>query len=427
MSSQPVPGETAAPSPAPTAPEAHDPLNQRSVSTPVALTDSSRPRPKTVDDLFKPRLEVPETSLAQEPPAAAEPQTEPVQAEPAAPDAEDEGQADSDLIFEDADGKKKLDWKKLRTREREARKAVEEKETLITTLNEKVKKYESGETIPEPLQRLTDRVNQLEKYEKIVSFKTSPEYVEKYGKPIEESVNRLEQLAADYEVPMSEIQKAIGTENEAQLNRMLSDNFDPVGALEVKQLVTKVRDVSKAAIQAEQDPVAAMEQLRQENARVSQVKERQKLEAISGKSKDAWNRTLNQIKAEGKLHQLILKEGDSEHNKNYAEPILQKASGEYVKLLKGLVANGLQSLPDELADALAKMVQYSQALAIEAPARVAAEQFADELLENTRRTNSHVRPTVGARFSGPGAGAGGAPRTAEQAGQSLIDAARGKK
>ena len=78
------------------------------------------------------------------------------------------------------------------------------------------------------------RISELERYEELVSLKTSPQYKEKFLRHLTDIKEKLAVIAKDYDIPEEIMSQAMSLQSRADLNRFLSSHFDEVGALEVK-------------------------------------------------------------------------------------------------------------------------------------------------------------------------------------------------
>lgn len=317
-----------------------------------------------------------------------------------------------------ADGKPasiETNYKNLRTTYKETKKALREKEELLTKTTEELTKYKSGEVLPDALKEKESRIANLEKYEQIVSLKTSPEYQRKVIEPLSSLTKKLDVIAADYKIPPEVLRQATEFTSQAQLNNFLSDNFDAVGAIEVKQLINQAKEIEQTAKQMESEPSAALTNLITEGQRAEQARKVQERAQMQVESRNAWADSLNVVKQEGRILELIPKEGDEEYNSKYIYPILEKASEEYGKLVVALAENGLSKLPKELAHALSRLTQLAHASALSIESRNHSLQKAQDIEKNTTRNTRYIRPQIGSsvgRGGEPAAPAPSSPRSA---------------
>lgn len=314
-------------------------------------------------------------------------------------------------------------FKRLRGVVREAKKTISDRDKQVVELSRKLRKYESGEEHPNIVQELQERVNQLERYEQLMSLKTSPQYKEKFIRPLTEIKERLTEIAKDYEIPSEIMNEAMELDNRAELNRFLSSHFDEIGALEVKQLVTQARDLEKQAKEAEKEPQNALERILQDADIAREERRRGELAVMGQTSKDAWIDSLIRIREEGDVSELIHREGDTEYNQKFVNPIIKKAATEYGKIVSILSENGLEKLPKDLAFALARMCQLAHASAVALHTRNNAVKYAEELENNVKRSTSYIRPQIGATNGGGQSSqkSGLQPLTPAEAASKLLD------
>lgn len=355
--------------------------------------------------------------------AAAAPPPEPkVEEVPPASEPKVEEPPAEDAVSEDPDTSVATNFKKVRTLLNETKTELSTtKEDLTRTLTE-LDKYKSGEVLPDVLAAKEAEIARLSRYEKVVSLKTSPEYQEKYVKPLSQVHEQLGAIAKDYNIPIQRLNQALATTNRAELNKFLSSHFDDVGAIEVKQLINQAQGLQAQALEAEKEPQTAMERLIQEGVAAKTARMEKQRESIKTSTKAAWEDTFNEIKKEGRAVELIYKDNDPDHNTRFVEPIVKQAAQEFGKIVNMLADNGLEDLPKELAGALAKAVLLAHASAVSLETRTAALKHAEEILANQSRTNRIYRPPVGSSAPGSESSAQTQQRlTPAQAGASLIN------
>lgn len=313
-------------------------------------------------------------------------------------------------------------FKQFRTKLKEITKSLKEKEEKLEVLQKQVADYETGTVVPEVIQQKEGKIAELEKYKYIVDFKASPDYDEKFVKPLEQLDSKLSEIAADYEIPKEVIEDALKTTNRAELNRFLSSHFDDVGALEVKQIVTKMKDIHEQAREFEKEPLKALAQLKEENRRVNEVREYQRKTSIANTSKEAWGEVLSGIRQEGKIQELIIKDSDTQHNDSYVKPILTAAATEYAKIIKSIADLGAKELPKREAMAIAKAFLLAHASAVSLQTRNDAVNYANTLEKNVARTTRYIRPTLGSSSANNGsAPSKSVEETPQEAGRNLMN------
>ena len=318
--------------------------------------------------------------------------------------------APEEEVLEEVEGEeldsKQINFKAMRKKLSETSKTLEEIAKQKQELEEKLKKVESGEELPEVVRAKDLKIAELEKYQQLHALKLSPAYKEAYVKPIENIKQRLIEIAADYEIPADVLTEALNVTNRRDLNAFLSDHFDDIGALEVKNLIVQAQEITEQAKAAEQEPAKVLERIEEEYKNAEKIKLSQSRQVIKERAKEAWIDSLLQIRKEGKLQELIPRESDTDYNKRVVDPIITAAASEYGKLVRMLAESGLEDLPKELAFALARTVHLAHASAVSVESRVRAEAEARELKENAARTTRYLRPPVGAsQAMGGGSGA----------------------
>jgi len=321
-------------------------------------------------------------------------------------DQQAQTEVDPDMPPEEEDNKApehiKKNIKNLRGLVKKFKDAATEKEAAYLATQAELEKYKTGEVLPQEIVQRESRIAELEKYEKIVSLRTSPEYQNTFVKPLTQIKERLGAIAQDYHLPPEVINQAVNIQNEAELNRFLSNHFDGVGALEVKTLINNAKGIQADAFAAEQQPAQALAQLMQEQEAAITAKRMQNKQAMADISRSTWGEALANIKKEGKAHELIYKEGDPEHNQKFVDPVVGAAAGEYGKLVSMLAEHGLEQLPKDLAYALSRMTLLAHASAVAIGTRDAAMQRMDELNGALTRKTSYVRPSIGTQMAGRG-------------------------
>ncbi len=300
-------------------------------------------------------------------------------------------------------------FKKLRLKVKETESTLKAALAEKEELKQQVEKYTKGEVIPEVLQQKEARIAELEHYEQLHNLKGSAAYKEKVAKPLEIKQTRLNAIAEDYGVPATVMTDALNFEKESELNGFLSAHFDGVGALEVKKIITDMKDLQAQAVEMERTPAQTFAQMQAEQAKINDAQEQERVAKLGSSSRNGWINALTKIRKEGRALELIRKEGDNAHNEKYVDPILKQASGEYGKFITALAKAGLKELPEEVGNALAEAVLLAHASAVALPTRNEAMRQAEELQKNTRYNNL-IRPSVGGGVVTGGAPA--APRAA---------------
>lgn len=333
--------------------------------------------------------------------------------------AEDQEGAEGDQ--EEPLDSKQINFRAMRKKLSETTKTLEEIAAQKKELEEKLQKVETGEELPEVIKEKDLKIAELEKYQQLHALKLSPAYKEKYVKPIAEVKQRLGEIAADYEIPSEVLAEALNITNRRDLNGFLAEHFDDIGALEVKELITKAQTIAEEAKAAEEIPSQALSQIEEEHKKLEEVRVAQSRQRIKETARDAWVDSLIQIRQEGKIKELISKETDTDYNKRVVEPILTAASSEYGKLVRMLAENGLTDLPKELAFALARTVHLAHASAVSIESRARAEAEAAELKTNMARTTKYLRPPIGSSSASPAPVTSKAPSSLSEAADMILN------
>lgn len=330
-------------------------------------------------------------------------------------------------VLEEVAGSKEVNFKKVRKEFHETKQTLKQKEEELAAVQEKLKQYETGENFPELIKEKDKKIAELSKYEKVVALKVSDAYKEKFVKPIQTAKNKLKEIAEGYGIAPEHMQEALSLKSVKELNSFLSENFDPVGALEIKQLISSIKDTEKAAVTAEQEPQESLQSIEQEYEEVRQQQRRQEIEKISKSAKSVWVETLNEVRKEGKIRELIPSDIDDEHNEKVVSPIVEKAGQQYGAMVRALADAGMTNPPKDLLKAIAKMVPLSIASSFAIEARERALGEAEAIKANAIRTHKYIRPNVGGGLPGSGRSEAPAPKNPGQAADMAIAAAMGKK
>jgi hypothetical protein len=358
------------PLPTPPAPQAAQPQPQQA----APVLDEK--------DLSVPSFdETPQTQEAK--PNAQEPQTQTPEPEKAEPE-----------LF----GKEKsvADLRKVISKTNEELKA---KSQELTGYQDKIKKYEAGEVIPEALKPKLDRVTQLEKYEVLHAFKTSEEYDSKFIKPLTGLTEAAKRLADDYRVDPAVIDRALKTTDKREQDRLLVSHFGDLGALEVKKVIGEMGTLQSQMAQAEAQPFAAFEAAKNEARLLRQKEVEAGIKNIEVKTKNAWINSVQRHSTTGEFPELMLVPGDDSHNQ-IVRPILERSSKELASMMKVLVAHGVKDLPSEIVEILADRFQRSDAYSTVNQQRNELAKHNYELQQQSMGRSGLRRPSLGGSNSG---------------------------
>lgn len=309
-------------------------------------------------------------------------------------------------------------YKTLKTKYKETNDALKKERDEKEKWQRKSEAYETGTAIPQVLQEKENELQKLKSYKDLVDFKSSDEYEEKFAKPLEESKTKLKAISDELNVPIEEVLNASkGTEG--QFNRFLSENFDIVSAMEVKNIVKGINELEGKKTEAETNPQKHLERLRQESARANEVKDLERKHAIQSSSKEAWVKTLNKIKADGKFTALIYSETDKDFNERVVKPLMTHAATEYAKTIHTLAERGIKDLDPQLAEAIALGHLLGSSSGVLAEAATKAMEEAEQIKSNTKNLFKFNRPSVGA-----GSPNGITPTSSEKPASSPLEAGK---
>ena len=297
--------------------------------------------------------------------------------------------ADDVEVAEDANHGKAL--KTLRDKYKLTKK---ERNELFANLEEartKLKAYDDGTAVPEVMQGLRERVNQLETYEKLYNFEASPVYREKFTKPMRAEQEKLDSLAEAHGIELEKLNQAFDAPNEAERNKLLSSLFsDPLSAIEAKGIMQRMNQLKGEAQAARADVEGSLARMMEDADRIEAEARTKAVEGIKYNSKSAWSKALNLLREDKRFTDIHYQEGNTEHNEKVMRPIVTKSSQEFGRMLTGLMNHGLRELPEDLAVALANMnllAHQSAAATIERDALRIRNAELEAKLQKTNRVN----------------------------------------
>ena len=308
-------------------------------------------------------------------------------------------------------------FKALRTIVKEVKAELQTTKSESAKLKKQLEDYQTGVAVPEVLQEKEARIAQLEPLEHLHALRTSRLYQDEYIKPLTTLQGKLQALLTEYDLPPESLEEMSAQETQADLNRWLSEHFDPLGAQDARDIVRQVQTLRTEAEAAEQAPKTALEKLIKDAQAAEETQQKERLSAVHQASRKGWVSSLEAHKASGLLPELIFQPGDDAHNNTYVKPVLTKAGMEYGKIVKHLFDNGLRTLPDELAFALANMCQLAHATGVQATIRDSAMKHAQTLAADAMAGRKFNRPAVGSTsgMNGTSANAPAERMTPEQA------------
>lgn len=287
----------------------------------------------------------------------------------------------------------------MRKRNNELSTQLSSKDEEITSLKDKLQRYETGEVVPQVLQEKDEEISKLSHYRDLHALKLSPEFSNKYIKPLQELNERAATLARECGIDISVLNEAYSMPNKRDMQTILLRHMDAVSALEARNVLDSIRDVSIKAAEAEKAPQEELTRLQSEAATTQEQFTKTTRDRISGVSKSAWTGAINELRAADVYPELTLK-NDPEHDK-IVHPIITRASAEYDKIVSTLVEHGLKELPPTIAKVLAKYVAIAQASAVIAESRNQHNRRAEEAISESKRMSSIVRPQIGGRTDLP--------------------------
>lgn len=322
-----------------------------------------------------------------------------------------------DGILESATAKKgpAESLKALRQKADSYKSLLEAREAEILEREERLKKYETGEILPESVKNKLDRVSQLEQYEKLHALKTTTEYQEQYIQPIEDLKQKAAGIAADYGLSVGVIEKAYHIVNQKEQNAFLMKHFDTIGATEVKNLIEDMRDATNAKERAELEPQQALQRILEEKQNAEAFSTAQRLSTIERNANSGWVESITELTSGGDYPELTYT-GNTEHDNTYVKPVLEEAAKEYGKFVKSLAALGARELPAELAKIVAKRFLLSQASSVMSASRAHHYNRAEEVISSARRSSPLLRPQIGG-------GMPSTPQTSNRTGAGGLEAA----
>jgi len=363
---------------------------------------------------------IPTTPVQEDPTPTPEPKEDPTP-EPQQATMDDIAPAmdEIDMLIEPK-GTSAENFKKLRTKLKSVN--TEYKTTLqeLESLRKKVTDYDTGLATPAQLQEYQDRIQVLEVYEKMYNLKSSPAYVEAIAKPLQDTKTKLIDIAKDYEVDLKVLDEAFSATNRAELNRLLTDHFDEVGALEVKSLIGKMKELQSKAEEAEKEPATVLQRLHTQTQQAIEEKRKLEVQDITNISKSAWVESLTSLREEDHVG-LSFRDGDTQHNETVARPILNKAGRDYGVVVKALADHGLKALPKEVSYVIARSIQLAHESAYLRHENNTLKEEVQALSKRVGNLNNLNRP------GGANSGAGSVGRSGMTPAQSALAKAVSRK
>lgn len=313
-------------------------------------------------------------------------------------------------------------FKTLKEALKNTKQQLVERDTEYKTTKEKLEAYEKGDLVPEVFSQKEARIQELEQYEQIHNLKNTPGYKKEIAEPLDNLINKLSEFAEAHEDSDEIINKALDIEEEADLNKFLSSKFDNVSAVELKSLITGVQELQIKARLAEAQPAKTLAALNDKYAASVQQETAQRRSKIAQAAKAAWVPVVEKLRAEGSAMSILIKQGDPKYIKEHVTPMLEKAAQDYGRIAKALAENGLQQMPDEIAETLVRVFVLAHDGALAKQIGDAALNELELSSEARKRYNPLLRPPIGSRGNGMPAPvtAPEKPKTTREIGRELI-------
>lgn len=281
--------------------------------------------------------------------------------------------------------------KTITAAKREAEAVATEAQVKLQQATEELELYKTGTIVPDVIRNYEEKITELSKYEQLVALETSPEFIERRIKPLEQHKEKARELAAQCGVNAAVFDEALKLPAGSKRDTYLSQHFgNAVTALKASNILDDITNIAIGIEEDKKQPAQELERLRQQVI-VDQGKNLEKLNALG---KTSWHSALKEIQDTNQFPELQMRQGDEEHNK-IVRPIIDGASQEYNRLIKELVDNGLKTLPPATAKALAKYISLGKASAVMSASRDSYAQHVKNIEKNIER-NSHMdRPIIG--------------------------------
>lgn len=299
-----------------------------------------------------------------------------------------------------ARGTKEENFRNIRNALKASRNRVSELETEVASRDEKLKALDEVDSLKSQLEEANKKLEALQKYEDIIGLYGTEGFKEEYYDKVDNIKKGILDLAKDYNVEDSVIDTAIGIKNQRELNEYLGQYFDVYSVQDIRKSIKEIQEIVAAREEAENNPVKTREYLLTNFAKRKDAISKQSRENIKLASMSAWQE-MSDIYSNQSSGVEILQEknGNKEHN-DIRLGILNNSSKEFGKLIAVLNDNGLQSLPSNVARALASRFQLGETAAYSI---VQAEQLKkenDELRAELKKFTNYQRPLGAAGSSG---------------------------
>lgn len=287
---------------------------------------------------------------------------------------------------------KEENFKNLRNALKASNFRVSELETELKAKEEELKKLDSVSELEAQLQEANSKLEKLQKYEDIIGLYGTEGFKEEYYDKVDSIKSDIMDIARDYGVEDSIIDKAIQITNQRQLNEFLGQYFDVYSVQDIRKNIKEIQNILEAREEAENNPVKTREYLLTNFAKKKDAMDKQARENIKLASMSAWTE-MSETYSNPTSGVDILQEkrGDKNHN-DTREGILNTASQEFGKLMAMLTDNGLKSLPSNVARALASRFQLGEVAAYAIVQSEGLKKENDELKAELKKFTNYSRP-----------------------------------
>jgi arsenate reductase-like glutaredoxin family protein len=298
----------------------------------------------------------------------------------------------------------------------------------LETTKRQLESYTNGEVVPEVLQQKDAEIQELSRYRDLHNLKLSPEFKAKYIDPIKRMNAEATQFAKDAGFDPRVLDMAYNAPNKKEMQNILTKHMDAVSALEARQMLDSIRDLSAQAVAAEQEPAQALETMRQDAIRQEELQTAERIKTVQRTTKDSWAAAIKELRDSTTYPEITL-QNNAEHDLKVVQPILTTASQELGKLVVELTKHGLKELPPHIGKVLAKTFTLAHTAAVMAESRAQHYQRAEQAVAGAKRISSMVRPQIGARTSmpAPAPRATKAPVSVEEKAENLLAGVLGRR
>lgn len=221
----------------------------------------------------------------------------------------------------------------------------------------RVQEYESGIEVPEAQKNLLERIEQLEKYEKIHSYKTSKEFLETRIAPLNGAIGKAKSIAEQYKVDPRWIDKLVNIKDVKERNTQISKLFDSVTGLEVLKHITEAQTIKGKIDSESEDPLQGITRITQEASSIREQRKAEVSRKVSVSAKASWVSSLTELKASPDMARALFDTTDKEFHGKVVVPILRQAASEYSKVINQMLASGAEDIPQTTLNAIAKAFQ----------------------------------------------------------------------